>query len=632
MKLKFLDLTNLTILSTILGAWYVTANVISPYLFYNYQQIGFVLGIDFLRSYSNYPGGIADYTAVFLSQFFSFNTAGSLLIVSVAVLQGLIALFLLKSRVGRFKLRYSVFALILLFGVLVMCDYRYPYYASVRLLLAYLFTAGFALFNDRFPRLSTLIWPVWAGLLFYLAGSAALFVFSASASILLIISNKQRIKLIVVPAILLFAGLMPYLGYKFIFPLTLRNIYGITMVKPPMQFAYNEGIPLYVNYALLPAILLVVLVYFQFRKSEPISEPKAKLKKGVILTDKIRFYKKTPFIVSMQLIVIGLLGYFLIGKYHDPFKKKVIQIDYFAENGKWNAILETAESLELYDFRVNFQVNRAYSHLGHLPDRLFAYPQRLGSYGLFFDASEVMGSTDMPTSDLNFDLGFMAESLHWAFEAETLLPNSPRILKRLVMINLVNRKYQLAEKFLNVLDKNMLYSDWVSKYQKYVSDTTLAANDPVIAEKRRFTPKRAWVNVGTLEGLKLLLETNMENRMAYDYLLAYLILDSRLPEFVDYLKYYTHYNIKQLPISWEEALALSILKSRSFPDFYTEKTISKECMQRITNFNKVIKSYNNDLPSARSALQRDFGETYWFYTLYVSPKVTNVLESKTSVR
>jgi hypothetical protein len=632
MKFKFFNLTNLLILVTICCAWYITAEVISPFLHYSYQQIGFLTSMGFLKSYSAYPGGIADYLAGFISQFFSFNSFGSLLIVAVASLQGFIALSILKTFSGEFKLRYSVFAVILLFGILVLCDYRYPYYASTRLLLAYVFVWGYAIFHSRIPKFSTLIWFVLAILLFYLANGMALFVYTLSTTLIYAFTNKQRIGLLVVPVFLLLAGLIPYIGYKFIFQMTFRNIFGITMVKPPAQFAYTEGIPLYVYYALLPAMLLLVLVYLQVRKPAIVHEPVGKLKKGTKITSKSTFYKSVPFLVSIQVIAFGLMGYFLIEKFHDSFKKKLIIIEYQAENGQWAEVLKSAEGIEKYDFRVNFQVNRAYSHLGYLPDRLFAYPQLLGTYGLFIDPAIMVGSSDMPTSDLYFDLGFMAEAQHWAFEAETLLPNSPRILKRLVMINLVSRKYYLAGEFLNVLRKNRLCRDWVSKYEKFVSDTTLAANDPVIAEKRRFNPKKALVNVGTLEGLKLLFETNPDNRMAYDYLLTYFILDMQLPEFVNYLRYYTHYNLKSLPKSWEEALAIYILKNKTFPDFVSEETISKNCLQQITNFNKVMRSFKNDLPAAKNTLLRDYGESYWYYMLYLSPKVTNVLNTKTSVR
>ena len=200
------------------------------------------------------------------------------------------------------------------------------------------------------------------------------------------------------------------------------------------------------------------------------------------------------------------------------------------------------------------------------------------------------------------------------------------------MINLVNRKYKLAEEFLKVLDQNMLNHDWVDKYEEYVSDTALAATDKVIAEKRRFTPKKAAINVGVEDGLKLLFETNKDNRMAYDYLLTFLILDTRLPEFVDYLQYYNHYNLKRLPRSWEETLSIYILKTKAFPPFANAETISKPCLQQLANFNKTVQQFNGDLTAAKSTLQRNFGGTFWYYMLYLSPKVTNVLKNKTEVR
>jgi hypothetical protein len=184
--------------------------------------------------------------------------------------------------------------------------------------------------------------------------------------------------------------------------------------------------------------------------------------------------------------IVGL-GYFLVSLNHDSFKKKVITVEYLADQERWTELINFAKTIDQYDFRINFQVNRAHGNLGDLPDRLFTYPQHLGLSGLFIDPTSMVGSAYLPTSDLYFDLGYMGESQRYAYEAETLLPNSPRILKRLIMINLIDRNYKLAGQFLKVLDKNILFRDWVGKYEKYVADTALAANDRLIAEKRSFS-------------------------------------------------------------------------------------------------------------------------------------------------
>lgn len=627
MKGKILNFSNVFILLTILAAWVFTALVIKPFLHYDFQQTAFLTTKEFFFNFSTYPGGIADYLAEFIAQFFCFNLAGSLLIVIIASLTGFITLDIIKRLFGEFKFRHLLFALIILLGIIVLCDYRYPYYATIRLLVATVFIWLFCLFNSQYPKLSIAFWIVFAGLLFYLASGPALFVFSLSTAIIFFITHKERNCLFFIPSMLLIAGLIPYLGQKFVFPISMKNLYLITMVQPPRQLTYTPGWQLYTYYLLIPAVLLIAFIFTSFPKKVI----KAKAMKGKTVS-KISFFKKTPVAIFLQVAGCLVFGYLLFLMSDDPLKKKMITIGYYAENEQWAEIVELTKGIETYDSNINFQVNRAYSHLGVLPDQLFCYPQLLGTYGLFVDPGMEFESSNMPTSDLYFDLGFISESQHWAFEAQTMLPNSPRILKRLVMVNLINRKYHLAEKFLKVLDQNMLYHSWVSKYSEYVSDSTLASIDKVIAEKRRFTPKKAVVDSGILDGLKLLVETNGTNRMAYEYLLTFCILDSNFTDFIEYLKNYTRFYSKGMPRSWEELISLYIVRSKTIPSYITNETISETCLQRLSDFNNVIKQYNGDLSVAKSALCRDFGDSYWYYMLFLSPKVTNVLQNKTETR
>ncbi|HAH25015.1 MAG TPA: hypothetical protein DCL77_14885, partial [Prolixibacteraceae bacterium] len=512
MKFKILNLQNLFILLTVLVLWGITAIKIEPLMHYHFQQMGFLTSFEFFKNYSVYPGGLSDYLAEFISQFFSFNFFGSFLIVAVASLQGLIAVDLVTRLVGKGRMAYSIFALVALFGVMVLCDYRYPYYASIRLLSAFVFTWAYYFINKKYPKQSLFCWPVLALLLFYLAGGPALFVYTLSTTAILIYTAKTKTWMKVIPVFLLFAGIVPYLGYKFLFQQSLGNLYRIITVKPPELLAYSTFYQLIAYYTLLPLILFL----FLFLVKSPEKEEVIKLKKGKA-APKVSFYKKPYFSLYLQVAVVALLGGFLFMQSHSTFKKNILKIEYFAETEQWIKVIKMAEEIDIYDFRANFQINRAYAHLGQLPERLFDYPQILGVNGLFYDNSNINGSFTMPNSDLYFDLGFMSESQRWAFEGQTLMPNSPRILKRLIMINLINRKYQLAGEFLSVLDQNMLCHDWVSKYQKYVSDTTLTNTDPLIREKRRFNPQTNYVHIEPLEDLKLLFDTNKENSFAYNY-------------------------------------------------------------------------------------------------------------------
>jgi cytochrome b subunit of formate dehydrogenase len=95
---------------------------------------------------------------------------------------------------------------------------------------------------------------------------------------------------------------------------------------------------------------------------------------------------------------------------------------------------------------------------------------------------------------------------------------------------------------------------------------------------------------------------------------------------------YRYYNIKTLPSSWAEALSVHILKIKSLPSFVSDETISKEDLERFAAFNNMMKKYNNDPEAAKNEARQKFEHTYWYYMLYLNPKVTNVLNNKAVVR
>ncbi len=627
MKFKEFNTANIYILISIVVGWIIVAFKIEPFLQYHFQQIGFLTTSNFFKSFLSKPGGIADYISIFLSQFFAFNYFGSLIIVAIASVQGLIILNISKrlSKIPAF--RFLFFTIVFLFGILVLSDYRYPYYASIRLLFAFIFTWLYTILNQKFSKPGYFLWPVFAILLFYLASGAALMVFALSSVIVLLITQKGTLQFIATPLIIILAIVIPYLGYLFIFSPVLPNLYRIVEVKPPQMLAYSVNYELVIYYLILPAILLSLIFINRWQKKEiVVLSGKAKRPKHIN-----KFYQKSTFILSSQLVAVFLIGFLLFSTSFNYERKKFVYLEYYAETEQWEEIVEKAYEFEKYDFRVNFYLNRAYSNLGLLPEKLFEYPQLLGSKGLFFDTSLLNGSFTMPLSDLYFDLGFMSEALHWAFEAQTLLPDSPRILKRLVMIYLVNENYQLADKFLKVLNQNALHRGWVQKYSKYISNPALADNDKTIAEKRKFSPQKRAISTHPFDNLKLLFATNKKNRMAFDYLIAHSILDMNYDDFIRYVKGYRFYGIQTLPDSWAQMLSMDILRNKSMPDFADGNTVSQDCLNRFTELNQIIKQYNGDKNAAHEAIKRNFEKTYWYYWMYLNPEITNVLNNITRI-
>jgi hypothetical protein len=628
MKSRIFSFSSLLMLISVIIVFIVTLLVTEPFLLYYNQQIGFSVGFEYFKGFLSYPGGVSNYLADFISQFFKFNTVGSLLIVLVATIQGLIAVYLFNKIAGKTKFSYAAFALILVTGVVLLSDYRYPYYATVRLLMAFVFTWAFCFINNKFSKYIYYIWPVLAVLLFYVASGSATLVFGISSALLLAGTGKDKKALVALPVFIFISILIPLISYKFVFPTTLTNLFRLTEVKPPEMLAYSIFYLLFAYYILLPVILLAANFSEKFNVGGRQASTKLSAKKKV----KRNLTGRIPFAEIARFLVIGALGYFLFWKSFDPFKKKLVYLDYYAQHENWDEILKVAETVKVYDFRVNYHVNRAYANLGILPEQLFNYPQLLGSNGIFLDTSSRNGSFTMPISDLYFDLGFMSESLRWAFEAQTLLPNSPRILERIIEIYVINERYELAAKFLNVLEKNMLYGDWVKKYKDFITNPETTKNDQKIVEKRKFTPRKEVVNLDPLDNLKLLVDTNHNNRLAYDYLLAVCILDGYSDEFLKYVSHYSYYGIKTLPNSWGETLSFLIVKNKSVPGFVTNETVSAECINRMKAFNEEMKKYGNNTEQAKIATRQAFENSYWYYLLFLNPKVTNALNNKSLIK
>ncbi|HAH23869.1 MAG TPA: hypothetical protein DCL77_08940 [Prolixibacteraceae bacterium] len=120
--------------------------------------------------------------------------------------------------------------------------------------------------------------------------------------------------------------------------------------------------------------------------------------------------------------------------------------------------------------------------------------------------------------------------------------------------------------------------------------------------------------------------------MNHNYILSYCILDSNFAEFIKYLPYYSSFKMKAMPRAWEEPLAIYILKTKTVPGFVNDQTVSKGCIQRLTAFNKTMKQFHNDVQAAKNTLRGNFENTYWYYMLYLNPKVTHILDNKAPVQ
>jgi len=613
MSLNNRNLTNSLLIFVSLVTWWFTANMINPELHYFLQQSAFLTNSLFFEGFTCYPGGIADYISEFISQFFYFKTFGSFLIILISSLQGIIAIKLVQKIAGKVKLNFSIFTLILMLSFLVQCNYFYPFYASIRLLIAFGFVWIFTVIASKFPRWRFYSSFLLAMLLFYLAGGAVLFTFTVSVILIHLRLFTKKADLLFLPLFALFSGVLPYMAYKYIFLVNLSLVYSITHSQTIQILSYIPDFKLFILYSLLPVYVLCAVIFNRFnKKSINIPEIKAE-------TSKSKIWDLPILWLAIQFTLIAVIAILSVKFTYDKTVRNKILVSFYGANGDWVNVIKTAESLKIYDPFINFEYNKALANTGKLTDNLFNYTQLAGSAGLFMDEAV---TSDVPfiCSDQYYDLGFMHESEHWAFEAQTIFPNSPRIMKRLVQINLVNGKNKLAEKFLGRLNENMLYHDWVAQHQKFINDTSLVNLDTEFAWKRKCEPVDSFTAINYNMKLKKLLEANPENKMALDYLLCSILLDGDLRTFKDLISE-NKITTKPLPRLLDEALILYYYMTKETPAT-DEIHYTKDRKDQFITFIKAIKPFGNDWQLASRSLQKDYGTTYWYYIKCLNPKIT----------
>jgi hypothetical protein len=589
--------------------------VIQPELHYHLQQTAFLSGSDFLSNFTGYAGGLAEYAALFVMQFLSFNILGSIIIAIISLAMGYILLYICDKnktlKVG--KMFIIAFPSIICIGLFT--SYYFPLAALIKIFLSWLALA-FIVKLKLTSNWQIAVYMALAMLTYYLAGGIALAILAASLVIYLLSDNLSKRNILISSIILLFAAFIPYAAFKWIFLTDLRDAFFLLYPKVPNFIRYKPNILMDILIALLPATILVVhFVYKSIKKTE---------NKTTVKKEKSSFFQKLqhPVVVNViEIAVIVGIGYKVYTHTYDHDALLKAEIGKYLEDENWNKVILLSQDLSTYDWLINTQVNRALANIQKLNQNLFTSPQLTGADGLFPDKFTT-GENAIPSSDVYFDLGHISESRHWAFEAQTLQPYSPRVLKRLIDVSLIMNDLDLANEFLSVLDKNFLYKDYVAEKRKWISDTSQLSKNQIIALKRKQMPVDSIFSNSGEEKLLVLLKQDSTNQMAFDYLTANYILTNNLGMLNQLSEKARNFGHKKLPRYCEQALMLFGLKTNAYQQVIDKYAISSESINEFNNFNQTMMQNIRDKERMQNMLKRNFGQTYWYYVRYESPMVT----------
>ncbi|UCF42569.1 MAG: hypothetical protein JSV99_08190 [Planctomycetota bacterium] len=291
----------------------------------------------------------------------------------------------------------------------------------------------------------------------------------------------------------------------------------------------------------------------------------------------------------------------------DIEQRTLLEVDYHTHRRNWPKVLEAARR-HTNSFYVVHHLNRALYHTGRLPSEMFAFPQHPST--LFLTGRRADRLLRWKRFDTGIDFGFLNHAEQDLNELLEVYNEQPIILKRLALINLAKGNLGAARIYLGALGKTLFYADWADYYLALIQSDPELSTDQRIQDLRRLMPKKDDADIfATLQ------ENSIDDKMAFEYLMAVHLLTKRLDVFVRDLDRLDDFGYSQIPRHYEEVILLYSALTKKKIDLHG-RTISQESHQSFANFFRILDSYGEDKRAAFNELVKDYGDSFFLYYLY----------------
>lgn len=528
-------------------------------LAYQEQLQLFLFDDDYFCERMSEPGGLARYIAEFMVQFYNLVTIGAAVIALLFVLVQRLMWRLMSSKTdGSYLL--SFLPVVLLWYAMgdesVMLTYVIALIMALSVALAW--SRWFA---DGVLWKKFIVALVIIPMLYWLIGP-----------MVLLVALMMMPWLVSVSAVVYALGLMLLSAHFLPFPM-MRVMLGISYYRIPVT---------------LPYMLMVIPVVAAFITWSS-------------RMDWLRWKYMGP--LSVGVLVLGLL---FVPRGYDARKYGLIEYDYLVRVGDWNAIIQKAER-QMPDLPMSVSAtNLALGMTNQLGDRAFDFYQR-GTGGLL-PRFERNFATAQLTGEIYFHLGLVNTAQRFAFEAMEAIPNynkSARVVKRLAETNLINGQYEVARKYLQMLEKTVFYRLWAQRTMAMLGDEKAINGHPLYGMLRQYRLQDDFL-FSERELDKIcgqLFIHNQQNMMAAQYLLMMPLLDGDVARFMNYAQY-VQGKIAYNPRHCQEAIAFAFFQQRQQPP---QGLVNQLTLQQMNEFARVYGSDKNSPALAQ------FKNTVWYY-------------------
>ena len=316
--------------------------------------------------------------------------------------------------------------------------------------------------------------------------------------------------------------------------------------------------------------------------------------------------KQKSWVRYSEALALGALVSGIPDMGYDSKKYELLEYDYLVRIKDWQGIIAKAEK-QTPDLPMSVcATNLALAMTNQLGERAFDFYQRT-SEGLL-PKFERNYATSQLNGEIYFHLGLVNTAQRFAFEAMEAIPNynkSARVVKRLAETNLINGEYEVARKYLQMLEKTIFYRPWAKRTIAMLGNEKQIDSHPLYGTLRQYRLQEDFLySEDELDKIcGHLFMHNKKNQMAAQYLVMVPLLDRDIPRFISYVQVVQN-AIAYNPRAVQEGIAFAFMQKRQQPP---QGLVSQPTLQRLNDFARTY-SANNSSPE----LDR-FRNTAWYY-------------------
>lgn len=342
----------------------------------------------------------------------------------------------------------------------------------------------------------------------------------------------------------------------------------------------------------------------------------------------IKKLQQSKVVMVLAYVLVIVASWFGIKASFDAMTYDLIDYDFLVRTEQWDKIIEKAEKKPATTPLSVSCVNLALSQKGMLADRLFEFYQN-GGEGLFPTFTRDMISP-VSTAEIFFRLGMVNDAERYMFEAQEAIPNyrkSARLTRRIIECEIINGNYQVAAKLLRRLQKTLFYRNWANQMMALLGNEKAINRHPVYGKLRKYREKKQDFLFSDREMdqmLGLLFLNDNHNKMAYEYLVCYELLQRDMEKFMQYYPLGRFVDYDHIPRSFQEILIGNWMKTHSDP-----RTIPYSVdAQNVNNTLNFIQLYMQN-PKNPQLGQQPYVSNAWHYMMVQDKEEAKKEEKKT---